>query len=156
MTMTPQPSDQLFHRPRWSRREFLGAVSTSLVAAGCRRTPYDARVFGRPERSTVGLYAAHDYTVDFKDLIERGLRDLDVDVRGRRVFLKPNMVEYEGATAINTNPLIVAGAALAFRAAGAASVMVGEGPGHRRDMEYLRSEERRVGKECRTRWESND
>jgi uncharacterized protein (DUF362 family) len=47
------------------------------------------------------------------------------------------MVEYESNTAINTNPLVVAGAALAFRAAGAASVMVGEGPGHRRDMEYL-------------------
>ena len=58
-------------------------------------------------------------------------------MRGRRVFLKPNMVEYESNTAINTNPLVVAGAALAFRAAGAASVTVGEGPGHRRDMEYL-------------------
>ena len=57
------------------------------MAAGCRRTPYDARLFARPERSTVGLYAAHNYTVDFKDLIGRGLRDLEIDVRGRRVFL---------------------------------------------------------------------
>jgi len=122
---------------RWSRRAFLGAVSTSLVTAACRRTPYDARLFARPERSAVVLYAARDYTIDFKDLIGRGLADLGVDVRGRRVFLKPNMVEYESNTAINTNPLVVAGAALAFRAAGAASVTIGEGPGHRRDMEYL-------------------
>src|SRR5262245_45323862 len=47
------------------------------------------------------------------------------------------MVEYESNTAINTHPLVVAGAALAFRAAGAADVVVGEGPGHRRDIEYL-------------------
>ena len=108
-----------------------------VLAAACRRLPYDARLFARPERSTVGLYAANDYAVDFKELIGRGLDDLKVDVRGRRVFLKPNIVEYESNTAINTNPFVVAGAALAFRAAGAASVMVGEGPGHRRDMEYL-------------------
>jgi uncharacterized protein (DUF362 family) len=135
--MTPPHSDLPLHRREWSRRAFLGAVSASLVAAACRRTPYDASTFVRPPRSTVGLYAARDYTIDFKDLIGRGLRDLDVDVRGRRVFLKPNMVEYEVNSAINTNALVVAGAALAFRAAGAASVMIGEGPGHRRDMEYL-------------------
>jgi uncharacterized protein (DUF362 family) len=47
------------------------------------------------------------------------------------------MVEYERDSAINTHALVVVGAAIAFRAAGAASVVVGEGPGHRRDMEYL-------------------
>jgi uncharacterized protein (DUF362 family) len=135
--MTLPHSDPALHRRQWSRRAFLGAVSTSLVAAACRRTPYDASLFARPQRSPVGLYAARDYTVDFKEVIGRGLADLEVDVRGRRVFLKPNMVEYESNTAINTNALVVAGAALAFRAAGAASVMIGEGPGHRRDMEYL-------------------
>jgi uncharacterized protein (DUF362 family) len=134
--MPPPDSERGLHR-QWSRRAFLGAISTSLVVAACRRTPYDASLFARPARSLVGLYAARDYMVDFKELIERGLADLNVDVRGRRVFLKPNMVEYERNTAINTNPLVVVGAALAFRAAGAASVMIGEGPGHRRDMEYL-------------------
>jgi uncharacterized protein (DUF362 family) len=47
------------------------------------------------------------------------------------------MVEYEPGTAINTDPRVVVGAAVAFRRAGAASVIVGEGPGHRRDTEYL-------------------
>jgi len=130
-------SDPSLDRGRWTRRAFLGAVATSVAAAACRRTPYDASQFARPDRSAVGLYAAPDYRVDFKELIGRALADLNVDVRGRRVFLKPNMVEYESNTAINTNPLVVAGAALAFRAAGAASVTIGEGPGHRRDMEYL-------------------
>src|SRR5260370_2994415 len=121
--MTPPHSDRSLHRRQWSRRAFLGAVSTALVAAAGRRTPYDASLFGRPGRSSVGLYAARDYTIDFKDLIGRGLRDLEIDVRGRRVFLKPNMVEYESNTAINTNPLVVAGAALAFRAPGPEAVL---------------------------------
>ena len=120
-----------------TRRSFLAAVSSSLVTAACQRVPYDRSQFSVPESSQVALFAASDYRVDFKELIERGLRELGIDVHGRRVFLKPNMVEYESGSVINTNPLVVAGAALAFRAAGASSVVIGEGPGHRRDMEYL-------------------
>jgi uncharacterized protein (DUF362 family) len=58
-------------------------------------------------------------------------------VRDRRVLLKPNLVEYEAGTTINTNPVIIAGAIEAFRRAGAREVIVAEGPGHRRDTEYL-------------------
>jgi uncharacterized protein (DUF362 family) len=49
------------------------------------------------------------------------------------------MVEYEIDTAINTHPLVVTGAAIACRKAGAATVTIAEGPGHRRDIEYLLS-----------------
>ena len=38
---------------------------------------------------------------------------------------------------INTHPLVIAGAIEAFRRAGAREVSVAEGPGHRRDTEYL-------------------
>jgi uncharacterized protein (DUF362 family) len=120
-----------------TRREFLGALAAPLVAAACRRLPYDPSLFSRPALSPIGIFPASSYGVDFKDLVARGLRELGIDVRGRRVLLKPNMVEYENGSAINTHPLVVAGAALAFRAAGAADVAVGEGPGHRRDLEYL-------------------
>jgi uncharacterized protein (DUF362 family) len=120
-----------------SRRQFLGAMTIPLLAGACARRPYDPTRFQVPAVSPVGLFPAADYTADFEEIIGRGLRELGVDVRGRRVFLKPNMVEYESDTAINTHPLVVAGAALAFRAAGAADVVVGEGPGHRRDIEYL-------------------
>ena len=122
---------------RISRRQFVGALTIPLVAAGCSRRPYDPRRFSKPNRSAVALLSAPSYDVDFSDLIGRGLRELGVDVRGRRVFLKPNMVEYEPGTAINTNPLVVIGAAMAFKTAGAAEVTVGEGPGHRRDTDYL-------------------
>ncbi len=108
-----------------------------VAAAACNRRPYDPRNFHTLDRSPVTLLPAAWSDVDFAALIGRGLRDLGVDVRGRRVFLKPNMVEYEPGTAINTHPLVVVGAAVAFRRAGAAEVVVGEGPGHRRDIEYL-------------------
>jgi uncharacterized protein (DUF362 family) len=58
-------------------------------------------------------------------------------VRGRGVILKPNLVEFEAGTPINTDPRLVEAAVEAFRRLGAASVRVAEGAGHRRDTELL-------------------
>ncbi|HJZ77938.1 MAG TPA: DUF362 domain-containing protein [Vicinamibacterales bacterium] len=85
----------------------------------------------------MALVPASGYHVDFADAVGRGLALFDLDVRGKRVFLKPNLVEYEAGTVINTHPYVVAGAVEAFLRAGAREVVVGEGPGHRRDIEYL-------------------
>jgi len=128
--------DRLLDTPL-TRRGFLGTLTVPLLAAACARRPYDPREFQHATRSEVALLPADSYAADFADVIGRGLRELSVDVRGKRVLLKPNLVEYEAGTAINTNPLVVAGAAAAFRRAGALEVTVGEGPGHRRDIEYL-------------------
>jgi uncharacterized protein (DUF362 family) len=135
----PLSSDRFDATAGLSRRAFLAASTLSLVAAasGCRPRPYDARAFQRLERSPVTLLPAASYAIDFADLIGRGLSDLGIDVRNRRVFLKPNLVEYEVDSAINTDPMVIMGAVSAFRSAGAASVVVAEGPGHRRDTEYL-------------------
>ena len=119
-----------------TRRHFLAALTLPLVAS-CDRPPYDPRGFSVPRTSTIGLFPAASYTVDLADVVFRGFQELGVDLRGRRVLLKPNLVEYEPGTSINTNPLVVAGAVVACRRAGAASVVVAEGPGHRRDIEYL-------------------
>src|SRR5207247_2309350 len=62
-----------------------------------------------------------------------GIRECGLDVRGQKVLLKPNLVEFDPATCINTNVAVVAAALEVFRALGAAEVRVGEGPGHRRD-----------------------
>ncbi len=121
-----------------SRRGFLAALPlTAAALSACRRPPYDPADFHTSARSAVGLFPAESYDADFADVIYRGLQALRPDVAGRRVFLKPNLVEYEAGTVINTHPLVVAGAAAAFLRAGAREVVVGEGPGHRRDMEYL-------------------
>ena len=120
-----------------TRRTFLGALAVPLAAAACRRSPFDARSFAHASSSNVLLMPASGYDADFADLVASGLRELRIDVRGKRVLLKPNIVEYEPGTAINTHPAVVAGAALAMRRAGAAHVVIAEGPGHRRDTEYL-------------------
>jgi uncharacterized protein (DUF362 family) len=126
--------------PGLSRRGFLATLAAvPVAAAACRRPPYDPAAFRLADTSQVGLFPAGSYDVDFADLITRGFRELNVDLRDRRVLLKPNIVEYEPGTAINTHAHVVAGAAIACRRAGAADVVVGEGPGHRRDIEYLLS-----------------
>jgi uncharacterized protein (DUF362 family) len=121
-----------------SRRDLLKALPAAALLASCSRTPpYRRSDFPLDPRATVGLFPASSYDVDFADLILRGLTDLRIDVRGRSVLLKPNLVEYAPGTVINTHPLVVAGAATAFLKAGARQVVVGEAPGHRRDIEYL-------------------
>ncbi|MFN8059266.1 MAG: DUF362 domain-containing protein [Vicinamibacterales bacterium] len=136
--MAPRPfgSDwRSFDARRLSRRAVL-AAGVALVA-GCRRPPYDPASFVRRERSRVGLFAAERYGDALEDIVFRGLAEFGVDVRGRRVLLKPNMVEYAPGSAINTQPSVVAAAVVAFKRLGAAAVVVAEGPGHRRDTEYL-------------------
>jgi len=120
-----------------TRREFLGTLPLAALAAACGRARYDGADFVIPAQSEVALLPASDYGADMGDVISRGLDLLRPSVRGRRVLLKPNLVEYESGTMINTHPLVIAGAIEAFRRAGAREVVVGEGPGHRRDTEYL-------------------
>jgi uncharacterized protein (DUF362 family) len=119
---------------RLSRRTFL-SLPAAAVLASCTRDMKTATP--ALARSAMGLFPARDYNADLSEIIFRGLTELRVDVRGKSVLLKPNMVEYESGHAINTHPLVVAAAADALYRAGAARVAVGEGPGHRRDIEYL-------------------
>lgn len=121
-----------------SRRAFLASMSgAALAAAACQRDPYRASDFAMRSRSAVALLPASSYDTDLTDLVMRGLRTLAVDPRGMRVLLKPNMVEHQAGSAINTHPSVVAAAASAMLSAGAREVVVAEGPGHRRDVEYL-------------------
>jgi uncharacterized protein (DUF362 family) len=119
-----------------SRREFLMAAA-AIATAACRKRPYDPGQFVRPERSPIGLFAANQYGDSLAAVMYRGLAEFAPPVKGLRVLLKPNMVEFEAETAINTHPAVVAAAADAFLRLGAGEVIIGEGPGHRRDVEYL-------------------
>lgn len=124
-----------------TRREFLetAAVAALGVAAGCRSEPpkFDPTAFQRPKRSRVAVLEAEKYEGDLVDPIIRGLKELDVAPRGKRVVLKPNIVEFDPAGVINTHPRVIEAAAEAFLRLDAAEVVVAEGPGHRRDNEYL-------------------
>jgi uncharacterized protein (DUF362 family) len=126
---------------RLSRRDLLKTLPLAAVAGSvaCRRgpKPYDPTRFARPAISDVAILPADRYDLDLSEVVGRGLQLMKVNVAGKRVLLKPNLVEYESDRVINTHPALVAGAAQALLRAGAASVVVAEGPGHRRDIEYL-------------------
>jgi uncharacterized protein (DUF362 family) len=81
----------------------------------------------------VSIVRAPAYDQRIYDTVRRMLAGHGLDVRGRSVVLKPNLVEFEPGSSINTHPMLVHAAYEAFRAMGAASVRIAEGPGHRRN-----------------------
>ncbi|MHB8655628.1 MAG: DUF362 domain-containing protein [Terriglobia bacterium] len=91
----------------------------------------------RPPRSRVAILQAASYSQNLEQLLMEGFRLFNLDVRGKRVLLKPNLVDYIPGAEINTHPSLVVAAAECFRRLGALEVCVGEGPGHQRDTELV-------------------
>lgn len=121
-----------------TRRGFLGAAAAASAAAGCGRTPgWDRAAYRKTERSRVAVLSARDYAVPLTDVVLQGIRQFRLPVVGRKIVLKPNLVEFDPAGVINTHPAVIAAAVEAFRRLGAREVVVAEGPGHRRDTEHL-------------------
>jgi uncharacterized protein (DUF362 family) len=87
----------------------------------------------RPARSCVAILDAGQYSESLCQTLFDGLKLFNLDVSGKSVLLKPNLVDYVPGAQINTHPLLVAAAAECFKRLGARSVKVGEGPGHQRD-----------------------
>jgi uncharacterized protein (DUF362 family) len=104
------------------------AVATGLAGAALTRCARPPRRFPVTDVSVV---KASSYGPAVYDIIGRLLTEHRLDLRGRRVVLKPNLVEFDEHTCINTHPVVVHAAYEAFRKAGA-SVRIAEGPGHRR------------------------
>jgi uncharacterized protein (DUF362 family) len=92
--------------------------------------------FQRPN-SRVAIRRVASYEADLAEIIFETLREFDLAVRGKSVLLKPNLVETDRSGAINTHPALVAAARECFLRMGAASVQIGEGPGHERDTESV-------------------
>jgi uncharacterized protein (DUF362 family) len=112
--------------PNVTRRELLiGTAGTTLLLSGCKsQSPLTD--------SQVSVVKAPAYSDTIFDVVRRLFVDHSVAVKGRRVVLKPNLVEFDSASTINTHPLVVHAALEAVRALGAAEVRIAEGPGHRR------------------------
>jgi uncharacterized protein (DUF362 family) len=83
--------------------------------------------------SAVAVIKAASYSDDLAGRMIAGIKECGLDVTGQRVLLKPNMVEFDPHTCINTDVAVVAAAYEVFKSLGAAEVLIGEGPGHRRD-----------------------
>jgi uncharacterized protein (DUF362 family) len=131
-----------------TRRQLVlrsGAAAAYVTAGGLfladrllrEPPPFDRAGFPEPQRSAVAVLSAIRYDGDLEGLVHDGLRLVRSDVRGRSVLLKPNLVEFVAGSPINTDPRMVVAAANALRRLGARSVVVAEGPGHRRDTEAI-------------------
>jgi uncharacterized protein (DUF362 family) len=92
-----------------------------------------------PPYSAVHIAPAADYQADLADVLCRQYEAFRgrVPLAGKRVVLKPNLVEYHRDKVINTHPAVVAAVIELCRREGAAEVVVAEGPGHCRNAEYL-------------------
>lgn len=129
-------STQETESPTLSRRDLLRAT---VIGGGLALSGFSLLQWLKGPLLTASTFIgkATDYSMDIAQLIRNGLQELGVThtvLAGKRILLKPNLVEpHRSAPHINTHPLVVRGAIEAFLSLGAASVIVGEGPGHRHD-----------------------
>jgi uncharacterized protein (DUF362 family) len=119
-----------------TRRDMLRAGAAGiLLGSGLLLIP--RRYLRMPQEAQTFVTKVAHYQLDIADAITRGVQELGVfpeELKGKRILLKPNLVETaSGAPHINTHPLVLRGTIEAFLRLGAATVMVAEGPGHRRD-----------------------
>ena len=118
-----------------------------LIGASLAGAAVVAHQIGRRRQSRQNVFIARNqrYAGDLARTIRDGLAATGFEtekIRGRRVLLKPNMVEpNRGLPQMTTHPAVVVAAAEVFRGFGA-EVVVGEAPGHMRDTEMALAESR--------------
>jgi uncharacterized protein (DUF362 family) len=121
------------------RRTFIAGSAALAGAAGCaaylHHPPYLR--FSQPSASRVAVVRCETYGPNVSALLFEALGMFRLDVRGRSVLLKPNLVEHVPGREINTHPTVIAAAAECFLRLGAKRVVVAEGPGHHRDTGFL-------------------
>jgi uncharacterized protein (DUF362 family) len=124
-----------------NRRNFIKvsvAASLSSALGGCgSAVRWERDAYRKQSRSRVAILEARSYQASLKDTIRRGINLFKLDVKGKRVLLKPNLVEFDPKGVINTHPAVIEAAIDSFKTLVAREVVVAEGPGHRRDNEYL-------------------
>jgi len=121
-----------------NRRDWLigsAAVTGSALTLKWQQQKYSKDL--RPKRSRVAILKADRYSDKLDALVYQGLRLFNLDIRGKSVLLKPNIVEYIPGRPVNTESHLIGATAEAFLRLDAASITVGEGPGHHRDTELL-------------------
>lgn len=91
----------------------------------------------RPARSRVAILPASEYSENLSNLLWESLKLFKLNVTGKCVLLKPNLVDYIPGAEINTHPALIIAAVDAFRRLGAKQVVLAEGPGHQRDTQLV-------------------
>lgn len=123
-----------------NRRSLLAGSALAATAALAVRQQWPPRVPHRSRRTSRVAVLRCDRYERTPAVVRDGLKLLTPLVGGKRVLLKPNLVEYSLSAPINTHPILIASTVDALSMLGAASVTVADGPGHVRDTELLLSE----------------
>jgi uncharacterized protein (DUF362 family) len=118
------------------RRSLLAGAALAATSGLAVHQQWLPRVPRRRRSSHVAVLRCDRY--EFSPRVVRdGLRLIGLNVHGKRILLKPNLVEYSHSAAINTHPMLIAATIDALYSLGAASVTVADGPGHVRDTDLL-------------------
>jgi uncharacterized protein (DUF362 family) len=125
------------------RRHFAAVTLATAGGATLAKVHAPPDLFARdqrPHRSRVAIISAESYSEKLDGLLYDALSLFGLDVTGKTVLLKPNLVEYIAGVEVNTNPWLVGAACDAFRRIGAKRLIVGEGPGHQCDTQLVLAE----------------
>ena len=92
-----------------------------------------------PETSAVHIARAASYDEPLAEILAAQFEHFRAacPLAGKRVVLKPNLVEYRAERVINTDPRVVDAVITLCKSEGAAEVIVAEGPGHWRNVQFL-------------------
>ena len=92
-----------------------------------------------PPTGAVHIARADSYNAPLADILAAQYEHFRqfVPLAGKRVVLKPNLVEYRREKVINTDPRVIDAVITLCKREGAAEVIVAEGPGHWRNAQYL-------------------
>lgn len=131
------------------RRDFLKATAVALAAGGCTQSkktispeltePNQFQLDQRyKDKSSVAIVRAESYNENLFDSLKPHLASFPKEAfSGKRIIVKPNMVEYRENNLVNTNKEVVRAAIQFADYMGAKEIIVAEGPGHMRDTEFL-------------------
>jgi len=109
---------------RWSYRSLFFAA-LSRITTGCNRRTQPVTILPVPS-----------FDKDFIRDFARAMKDDQLDIRGKRILLKPNFVEFHQGRPINTDVGLIRQVSEACFFLGAKEVVVAEAAGHRRDPWY--------------------
>lgn len=131
-------------RTNVSRRDFLSAAGLSALSVWSSARPFAGRPQG-PKLSAAGpalqvaVTGCPDYEAEtLAAAIRQGWRySRPPDVRGKRVVLKPNMVDVSDTRPIHTDPRLLDALVAHLSGLGAREIVLAEGTSHNRDSEDL-------------------
>jgi len=137
--------------PGIARRTFIaGSVATvaTFSMTGCGGKTLTGKPLPKPTAeqaarkrktpSSVALVPCASYEDDPMPELKKYAKELKLpDLTGKTVLLKPNMVEFHPGSPVTTNPHALKAAFDLADYLGAKDIIIGEGPGHMRDTEFL-------------------